>query len=115
MTELFVAVYLDEDVDVLVAELARVRGYDAITALDAGRTGHSDPDQLAFAVSERRAIVTHNRRDFALLAQVHAFAGHEHHGIILATRRSPYDLVQRLVNLLNQITADEMRNQLLYI
>jgi hypothetical protein len=115
MTELFASVYLDEDVDVLVAELVRVRGYDALTVLGAGRTGYSDPEQLAFAVSVQRAIVTHNRRDFAQLAQEYASSGREHYGIILAVRRSPYELAQRLLNLLNQVAADEMRDQVLYI
>lgn len=98
-----------------MAELVRVRGYDAMTVLDAGRTGHSDPDQLAFAVSVQRVIVTHNRRDFILLAQEYASSGREHHGIILAIRRSPYELAQRLLNLLNQVSSDEIRNQLFYI
>lgn len=36
-------------------------------------------------------------------------------GIIIATRHSPYKIVQRLLVILNQITADEMRDQLRYI
>lgn len=115
MIDLFARLYLDEDMDVLIAELLRVREHDVITVRDAGRTGLSDPDQLAFATSERRTMVTHNRRDYAALAQSYVTAGLEHHGMILAVRRSPYDVAQRLLNLLNRVTADEMYNQVFYI
>ena len=115
MIELFAALYLDEDVNALVARLLRARLHDAITVGEAGQAGRSDPAQLAYAVSQRRAIVTHNRRDFAPLAQEYGTTGQHHFGIILAVRRSPYELAQRLMNLLNQVTADEMENQVFYI
>jgi hypothetical protein len=52
MNELFIALYLDEDVDVLLAELVRSRGYDVLTTQEAGQIRNSDPEQLAFAVSQ---------------------------------------------------------------
>ena len=36
------------------AKFLRQRGYDAVHVLDAGRTGQSDAEQLAYAVSQRR-------------------------------------------------------------
>ena len=51
-SRLFISLYIDEDVDVLVAELLRARRFDALTTRDAGRLGQSDADQLAFSVSE---------------------------------------------------------------
>lgn len=36
-------------------------------------------------------------------------------GIILAVRRSPHELVNRLLQLLNEVTADEMKNQVRYL
>jgi len=110
-----VKIYLDEDVDLLVARLLRARLHDAITAGEAGQSGRSDPEQLAFAVSQRRAIITHNRRDFLPLAQEYAARSQHHYGILLAVRRSPYDVAQRLLNLMNRVTADEMENQVFYI
>ena len=112
---LFIAIYLDEDVDVLVAELVRRRGHDATSASEAGQTGKSDPEQLELAIRQRRAIVTHNRGDFAELAREYVAAGREHLGMFLAVRRSPYELAQRLLNVLNRVTADEMQNQVRYI
>ena len=42
-------------------------------------------------------------------------AGHRHYGIIIAVRRSPYEIVRRLLIVLNRVTADEMENQVRYI
>ena len=38
-----------------------------------------------------------------------------HAGIIIAVRKPPYEISDRLLRLLDRFTADEMRNQLLYI
>ena len=115
MNDLFIALYLDEDVDVLLAELVRSRGYDALTTREAGQLRQSDPDRLAFAVRLGRAIVTHNRDDYAELARAYDERDEQHFGIFLAVRRSPYEIARRLVVILDQVTADEMQNQVRYI
>lgn len=69
MRRLFVELYLDEDVSVLVAELLRSHGFDVLTAREAGQLGKSDEEQLAYALSQSRALVSHNRSDFEALAQ----------------------------------------------
>ena len=48
MKNLFIELYLDEDVDVLVADLVRARGFVVVTTRDAGNLGASDLDQLYF-------------------------------------------------------------------
>jgi predicted nuclease of predicted toxin-antitoxin system len=113
--KLFVELYLDEDVDVLVAELLKKRGYSAITARDAGTLGQEDHVQLAHAVQEQRALLTHNRVDFERLGLVYFERAEDHFGIILAVRRSPHELVNRLLQLLNEVTADELKNQVRYL
>lgn len=50
--------------DVLVAKLLRARGFVAVTTQEAGLLGSTDDEQLAHAISERKALLTHNRRDF---------------------------------------------------
>jgi len=40
-------VYLDEDVSVIVAAILKARGFDVVTARDAGQLGRSDFQQLA--------------------------------------------------------------------
>lgn len=82
---LFIELYLDEDVDVLVAELLRARGFVALTTQGAGRLGSNDDEQLSYAISEQKALLTHNRFDFEKRATASYAAGRKHYGIIIAT------------------------------
>ncbi len=107
MSQLFIELYLDEDVSALVAKLLRVRGFMVQTAQEAGRQETDDSEQLAYAVSHRRAVLTHNRDDFARLAQDYFATGRKHYGIIIAVRRPPHEIVTRLMTIVNQTTADE--------
>jgi len=59
--------------------------------------------------------VTHNRRDFEQLHQHLLASGQTHRGIIIASVHDVYALAERLVKLLNTLSADEIANQLLYI
>ena len=115
MTRLFIELYLDEDVDVFIADLVRVRGFQATTTQEARQTGKSDAEQFAYAVSQQKTMLTHNRTDFEALAQKYFATGQEHHGIVIAVRRSPYEIARRLLTILNHVTADEMQNQVRYI
>lgn len=115
MSRLFIELYLDEDVDVRVAELLRARGFSALTTREAGNLGASDVAQLSFAASQQRAFVTHNRVDFESLAQAYFSAGTTHAGLIIAVRRPPLEIVRRLLVILNRVTADELQDQLRYI
>jgi hypothetical protein len=76
--------YADEDFSFPVVELLRVFGHDVDTALDAGFANQKLPDTsvLAFATSERRCVLTFNRRDFIRLHRHSA----QHSGIIVCTR-----------------------------
>ncbi len=115
MSELFVHLYLDEDVHVLVADLIRAQGFTATTTLEAGNIEQPDAAQLVYAADHGMAILTHNRNDFQMLANEFFAQGRPHGGIIIAVRRSPYELATRLTTLMNAITADEMVNQIVYI
>ena len=59
--------------------------------------------------------MTHNLREFELLHQSILMAGQSHAGIIIVSAKNVYRLVDRLVRLLDTLTADEIVNQLLYI
>ena len=115
MNSLFITLYLDEDVDVLLADLMKAHGFEATTTTGIGARGKSDAEQMAFAVSRDMAILTHNRSDFERLSQEYFSAGQSHAGIIIAVRRPVYDLARRLLVILNFVTADEMQNQIRYI
>ena len=112
---LFIELYLDEDVSVLVARLVRSQGFVATTVMDEGQTGKTDAEQLVYAISRRKTSLTHNRADFEALGRQNAETGQLHCGIIIATRQTPHEITRRLLAILNDVTADEMENQLRYI
>lgn len=76
--------FSDENMDLPVITELRRLGCDVLTALEAGRAnrGIPDPDQLAYATSLGRAVLTFDRRDFRRL---HTLIP-THAGIITCTR-----------------------------
>jgi len=100
---------------VLVADLLRARGFVATTTQEARNLGCSDREQLEYAITQRQALLTHNRADFELLARQYFSSGRSHHGIIVAVRRPATEIVRRLLVILNSVTRDEIENQLRYI
>ena len=60
-------------------------------------------------------IVTHNRRDFDRLAAEYVSTQRSHTGIIACIRRTEPEIARRLLHILDQYSADEMRDLLLYI
>lgn len=77
--------------------------------------GKSDDDQMLCAVSLHRAILTHNRADFESQHRDFVEKGLTHYGIIIAKRRKDTEVVAKILALLDDVTADEMKNQLRYI
>ena len=100
MSNLFIRLYLDEDVNVLVADLLNARGFDVLTVRDARKLQASDAEQLAYAVSEQKTYFATEQK---------------HYGVILAVRRLPQAITKRLLTIMNHVTADEMENQVRYI
>lgn len=115
MNQLFIELYFDEDVDVLIPDLVRARGFKATTTQEARNTGATDEEQLIYAATLHSTLFTHNRNDFERLAEGYFARGEEHFGIIIGVRRSPYEIARRLLVLLNNLAADEMQNQLRFI
>lgn len=115
MSEVFIKFYLDEDVDVSIAEIICSKGFKAIATSEIGRKGESDQSQLEYAVERNLTIVTHNRIDFEELAKEYFFAGRNHPGIIISVQRPPQIIAEKLLHILDDFTADEMKNQIIYI
>lgn len=115
MSGLFAQLYFDEDVSALVARLVRLRGFAVTTTQEAGHAGGSDEQQLVYAAQHQMVIVTHNRVHFEALATRFMAEGRSHSGIVVAVRRPPHELAQRLLTLLDSFTADEMDKLLVYI
>jgi hypothetical protein len=107
--------YLDEDVDILLAGLLTARGYDCLTTVAAGQMGSTDEEQLQFATQESRVLITHNRTDFENLARLWWSAQQDHAGIVLALRRAGvYDLARHLLPVLGLYDQAGWRNNVLY-
>ncbi|MFM7602621.1 MAG: DUF5615 family PIN-like protein [Pseudanabaena sp.] len=113
--KIFASLYLDEDMNNMVATLLRSRGIDAVTVQKSDMLGKSDQEQLAYAAANERCILTHNRVDYEDLHLQYAQANLTHSGIIVVPQKSPYEIVNRVMILLDSMTADEIANQLLYV
>jgi len=112
---LFIELYLDEDVSVLLSELLNGRGFKSSTTRDSGMLGKSDSEQLDYAISQKNVFLTHNWIDFENLHKEYLKSGKEHYGIIIARRVNEHSMLKRLLKVLNRVTADEMKNHLKYI
>lgn len=111
----FAALYFDEDVSIHVVRAIQGRGFDATCALDRGTLGLTDIEQLRLASEEKRALVTHNRRDYEKLHQQCLSEERRHSGVILLMRRlDDRVIVRNLLKLLDQLTADEIENRLFF-
>jgi predicted nuclease of predicted toxin-antitoxin system len=110
---LFISLYTDEDVTDRLALLLRERGYEAESAQEAGTTGYTDEQQLAFAASRGWALLTYNRKDFSVLAKRWQDAGRSHAGVILSdqfSNRQTGELLRQVCRFLEGVSADEMWN-----
>jgi hypothetical protein len=105
-----VTLYLDEDVFPTLAVVLRGRGYDVMSAHEVGMRQKSDEDQLRYAISQGRALLTFNTRHFAPLAKAYFDARREHFGIILSARTGLSEMIRLTMNMLNRTTADQLRN-----
>lgn len=110
-SSLFIRLYLDEDVHKRVASALQLRGFDVLTAHSLQRWGLEDEEQLAYAALEKRALFTYNASDYLRLHQEWLRQGREHYGIVVSAQLPIGETVRRLLNLLNRVTGDEMRNQ----
>ena len=106
---------LDEDVRLILGEILRQRGYDALHVVEAGREGKSDAEQLAYAVSQRRAILTHNIRHYRFLHEQYREEGKEHAGIIVSDQVPLRELLRRALRCLSRYKAEEVKNLLVWL
>jgi len=74
--------YADEQFPRQVVQKLRSLGHDVLTVQEAGNAGLPDEEVLAFAISQNRAVLTVNRRDFFQLHKLKP----DHCGIIACTR-----------------------------
>ena len=110
-----VTLFIDEDVHEGLAAALRRRDIDAVNARECGRKGAKDVEQLAFAVSQQRALLTFNIADFEALADEYFWRGKPHFGIIVSPQRSLRETLRRLLVLTSKFTRESLANQLVYL
>lgn len=111
---MFALLYTDEDMSALVATLLKSRGLDVTTVPEQGTLGKTDIEQLEFAISWDRCLVTHNRIDFERLHLQYVQENKQHSGIIIVPQKNAYELAKRISVLVRALTVNEIKNQLLY-
>ena len=113
-----IKVYFDEDAQrgSLVASV-RVRGVDVLTSNEAGMNGCKDPEQLEFAIRQKRVLFSYNVGDFSGLHIKYLQSEKEHSGIILAHQRQfgIGEQTRRLLRLTGTLTAEDMQNRLEFL
>jgi predicted nuclease of predicted toxin-antitoxin system len=104
--------HLDEHVDFAVADGLRRRGIDGTTAANADLLSADDPDHLAFATANSRAIFS-NDSDFLRLHD----GGVEHPGIVYCHQqsRSIGEMIRALELIWEILEPEEMRNRIEFI
>ena len=98
--------YLDEDISPKVSIILRKNGIDAVSAHETGMLEASDENQLSFAVSEGRVMVTRNRDDFITLTVQFFEALKPHKGLIIVPHSIPGSDFSKLATLLVDLSKD---------
>jgi hypothetical protein len=75
----------------------------------------TDSEQAAFAATQQRAIVTHNKRDFVLIHRSYIEKGKEHWGIIAADQNKIGPLIRMISKLWFTLSTEEMKNRLEFL
>jgi len=107
--------HLNEHISPRLAEQLRKYGFDVTSTLEVGMVEADDDEQLMYAASEQRAIVTFNHKDFATRHKQYIAEGKEHWGIVLSTEETTDVLRHRLLRLLNSLTAEQLKNDIRWL
>ena len=110
-----IKLYLDEDVPEAIAKALRLRGYDVVTVKEAARRSMTDIDQLKYASSGNRVILTFNVADFCKIHSEFITKGLNHSGIILSKQLPIGVIVKALLRLLPDITPEKARNNIFWL
>jgi len=109
---------LDEMYASVHAEALRAVDVDTLTVIELGLAGSSDPDVIAAAVAQGRALLTENVADFTRISAEHLSAGQHHPGVLIAlssrfSRRSAG--IPSLVQAILGVAGRELTDCLIYL
>lgn len=114
----FIRIYTDEHITALLAPALRRRGYVAQSCVEANTLGWEDEEHLVYAAGCGMALLTSDAPDFIPLARSWYAHKREHAGIIITpefSRRQMGTLLRWTLRLLDSLTADELRNAVVYL
>lgn len=110
-----VRIYLNENLSWRISRALSGYGYDVISSHDIDMNSESDDSQLEFAVSQGRAVVTNNFCDFSELHKEYVGEKKKHYGIVFTTKCSLSLMIRRLRNLMDQLSGEELINQIRWL
>jgi hypothetical protein len=105
-----VKLYLDEDVNILLAKLLKAKNILNETTQESGMLGKSDLEQMEYAIKNDAAMVTHNRVHFEKIYADYISRQKDHSGIIILIRREVYIMASRLARFV--LSHQDIKNQL---
>ena len=118
MAGLGVRLYTDEHIHKDLANALRDRGYDAESCQEAARASQRLPDeqQLVYAASQGRAILTFDVANYSRLDHDWKAAGQQHAGIILAPEITDFgELLRRVQRHLDLVAPEVQHDTLLWL
>lgn len=108
-----IKIYADENVNVAIVEGLKRRGVEVGSAVDTGKLGLSDEEQLKYALEERAVIFTHDDDFLSRVAESEI----EHCGIIYVHQQhlSIGECIRRLKTIVETMSPEEMHNRILFL
>jgi len=110
-----IALYLDEHIQISLAEALRSRGIDILTTQEAHNTGFQDSRQLAFATDTNRVLFSYNTRHFAHIHHQWMRIRRSHAGMVVSDQMPIGIVLRRLMKLYFSLGSEEMANRLEYL
>lgn len=105
--------YANENFPVETVKILRKLGHDIQTTHEAGNSNLkiSDEEVLAYAIAEKRAIITVNRKDFIRLHR----ANPNHSGIIVCTKNDDFENFAECIHRVLIQHGEDYNNQLIRV
>ena len=113
--ENLIRLLIDEDVWLGLAAALREKGFDAIHVYEVGRGSLNDREQMAFAVQQRRAVLTHNKRHYIPFVAEYYWAGKIHYGVLVIDQLPRGELLRQVEAFLQNHQASKIKNQVWFL
>jgi len=110
-----IRLFIDEDVWLGLAAALRERGFDVLHVYEVARGSLSDREQMAFAIQQRRAVLTHNKRHYIPFIAEYYWADKVHYGILVVAQLPRGELLRRVEVFLQQHQASQIKNQIWFV